>query len=153
MTMRTLACLALTLLLGLPLSAAPAELAKRTLTIHGQQLVVEVASTPETRATGLMRRFSLQTDHGMLFVFEMPQALAFWMKDTYIPLSIAFVDARGRIVEHRGHASAGRIDPLVQGPRALCDRDAAGLVFRQGDRCGRRRRGVGRSRSLNACHF
>lgn len=98
MTMRTLACLALALLLGLPLSAASAELPKRTLTIHGQQLVVEVASTPETRATGLMHRFSLQTDHGMLFVFEMPQALAFWMKDTYIPLSIAFVDARGRIV-------------------------------------------------------
>jgi uncharacterized membrane protein (UPF0127 family) len=96
--MRTLAGLALALLLGLPFSAASAELAKRTLTIHGQQLVVEVASTPETRATGLMNRFSLQTDHGMLFVFEMPQAQAFWMKDTYIPLSIAFVDARGRIL-------------------------------------------------------
>ena len=96
--MRTLAGLALALLLGLPFSAASAELAKRTLTIHGQQLVVEVASTPETRATGLMNRFSLQTDHGMLFVFESPQPLAFYMKNTYVPLSIAFVDSRGKIL-------------------------------------------------------
>jgi uncharacterized membrane protein (UPF0127 family) len=34
----------------------------------------------------------------MLFVFEAPQPLSFWMKDTYVPLSIAFVDTRGRIV-------------------------------------------------------
>jgi uncharacterized membrane protein (UPF0127 family) len=84
--------------LAMPLSATPAELASRTLTIRDQKLVVEVASTPETRATGLMNRFSLRQDHGMLFVFEAPQPLAFYMKNTYIPLSIAFVDARGRIL-------------------------------------------------------
>ena len=70
----------------------------RTLVIGGHRLTVEVAATPETRATGLMNRFSLQPDHGMLFVFEAPQPLSFWMKDTYVPLSIAFVDTRGRIV-------------------------------------------------------
>ena len=84
--------------LAMPLSAAPAELPSRTLTIRDQKLVVEVASTPETRATGLMNRFSLRQDHGMLFVFEAPQPLAFYMKNTYIPLSIAFVDAQGRIL-------------------------------------------------------
>ena len=81
-----------------PLGAAPADPPSRTLTIRGQTLVVEVASTPETRATGLMNRFSLRQDHGMLFVFEAPQPLAFYMKNTYIPLSIAFVDANGRIL-------------------------------------------------------
>ncbi len=45
-----------------------------------------------------MRRFSLRPDHGMLFVFDAPQPLAFWMKDTYIPLSIAFIGADGRIL-------------------------------------------------------
>jgi len=45
-----------------------------------------------------MNRFSLQPDHGMLFVFDQPQRLAFWMKNTYIPLSIAFVDAGGAII-------------------------------------------------------
>jgi uncharacterized membrane protein (UPF0127 family) len=45
-----------------------------------------------------MYRFSLQPDHGMLFVFAKPQVLAFWMKNTYVPLSIAFIDSEGRIL-------------------------------------------------------
>jgi uncharacterized membrane protein (UPF0127 family) len=85
-------------LLAFPLLAASAGLAQRTLEIGENKLVVEVASTPATRETGLMNRFSLQPDHGMLFVFEAPQPLAFWMKNTYIPLSIAFVDRNGRIL-------------------------------------------------------
>lgn len=95
---RLLASLLLPFLMGVPLVAASAGLPTRTLTIGGNALTVEVAATPESRATGLMNRFSLQTDHGMLFVFEAPQPLAFWMKNTYVPLSIAFVDRNGRIV-------------------------------------------------------
>lgn len=96
--MRILASLLLAILPIVPLRAACAELPTRTLTIGGHKLTVEVASTPQALQTGLMNRFSLQPDHGMLFVFGRPQPLAFWMKDTYIPLSIAFVDARGRII-------------------------------------------------------
>ena len=80
------------------LVAAAADLPQRTLTIGDNKLIVEVAATPQTRETGLMNRFSLQQDHGMLFVFEAPQPLAFWMKNTYIPLSVAFVDRSGRIL-------------------------------------------------------
>ena len=86
------------LLLGATLAAAAADLPQRTLTIGENKLIVEVAATPQSRETGLMNRFSLQQDHGMLFVFEVPQPLAFWMKNTYIPLSIAFVDRNGRIL-------------------------------------------------------
>ena len=87
------------LLLVIPVLAMAANDAPtRTLTIRDQKLEVEIASTPQTRALGLMNRFSLRTDHGMLFVFETPQPLAFYMKNTYVPLSIAFVDARGRIL-------------------------------------------------------
>ena len=75
-----------------------ADLPTRTLTIDGNAFTVEVAATPETRERGLMNRFSLQPDHGMLFVFESPQPLAFWMKNTYVALSIAFVAANGRIL-------------------------------------------------------
>jgi uncharacterized membrane protein (UPF0127 family) len=85
-------------LLALPFLATAADLPLRTLSVRDQKLVVEVAATPESRETGLMKRFSLRRDHGMLFVFEVPQPLAFYMRNTYIPLSIAFVDARGRIV-------------------------------------------------------
>ena len=94
---RSIQALIAAFLLAVPVVASSADLPTRTLTIRDQKLTVEVASTPETRATGLMNRFSLRTDYGMLFVFEAPQPLAFYMKNTYIPLSIAFVDARGRI--------------------------------------------------------
>ena len=96
-------CRSCLLVLGLCLvtdgGALGAELRTRTLTIGTtQKAVVEVADTPDVRATGLMNRFALQPDHGMLFVFDRPQPLAFWMKNTYIPLSIAFVDAGGNIL-------------------------------------------------------
>jgi uncharacterized protein len=68
------------------------------LTINGYRLTAEVATTVAARTVGLMRRFSLRPDHGMLFVFDAPQPLAFWMKDTYVPLSIAFIGADGRIL-------------------------------------------------------
>ncbi len=75
-----------------------AELPTVELKIGGHRLVAEVAATTETRTTGLMYRFSLQPDHGMLFVFDAPQPLAFWMRNTYVPLSIAYIDTNGRIL-------------------------------------------------------
>jgi uncharacterized protein len=68
------------------------------LSINGHRLVAEVAATTDTRTTGLMHRFSLKPDHGMLFVFSVPQPLAFWMKNTFVPLSIAFIGADGKII-------------------------------------------------------
>jgi uncharacterized protein len=78
--------------------AIAAQLPIVELAINGHKLVAEVATTDEARMTGLMHRFSLQRDHGMLFVFKEPQPLAFWMKNTYVPLSIAFINGDGKIV-------------------------------------------------------
>lgn len=80
------------------MSAAAADLPTTTLTIGSHKLIAEVAVSPEQRALGLMNRFSLKPDHGMLFVFERVEPLAFWMKNTFIPLSIAFIAPDGRIV-------------------------------------------------------
>jgi uncharacterized membrane protein (UPF0127 family) len=66
--------------------------------IAGHTVVAEVASTSEQRATGLMYRFSLPPENGMLFVFPAARPLSFWMRNTYVPLSIAFIAADGRII-------------------------------------------------------
>ena len=68
------------------------------LTVGGEQFDVELAVTAEQRRQGLMFREQLGEREGMLFVFEEEQAVSFWMRDTPLPLSIAFIDARGVIV-------------------------------------------------------
>lgn len=70
-------------------------------TSAGERVPVEVdiADTDAERQTGLMGQNVLPENAGMLFVFEGEQTLSFWMKDTLIPLSIAYIDAEGRIVD------------------------------------------------------
>ena len=67
-------------------------------TVAGEAFDVELAATPEQRRQGLMFRERLGEREGMLFVFEEEQPVSFWMRDTPLPLSIAFIDARGVIV-------------------------------------------------------
>jgi len=74
------------------------------LTISGHAVTAEVAKTPEQRERGLMYRFTLPNGRGMLFVFDQPQQLSFWMKNTPAPLSIAFIDAHGTILNIRDMA-------------------------------------------------
>lgn len=64
-----------------------------------KEIWVEVAQTPEERARGLMGREHLGPDEGMLFIFEKEDYHSFWMKDTRIPLSLAFIDKQGRILK------------------------------------------------------
>ncbi len=68
-------------------------------TIAGEELLVEIADTPETRQRGLMHRTELEERHGMLFVFEESAMRTFWMRDTPLPLSIAYIDERWVIRE------------------------------------------------------
>ena len=62
------------------------------------QIDAQVAATPKQREIGLMFRQDMATHEGMLFVFEQPQQQCFWMKNTLLPLTAAFVDEDGTIV-------------------------------------------------------
>ncbi|HVS57359.1 MAG TPA: DUF192 domain-containing protein [Casimicrobiaceae bacterium] len=96
--MKLLLACSLAVLMALSSPASGEELPTVQLSIKGHRLAAETAATTATRTVGLMHRFSLKPDHGMLFVFDAPQPLAFWMKNTFVPLSIAFIGADGRIL-------------------------------------------------------
>jgi len=74
------------------------------------ELEVEMAFTPEQRALGLMNRQSLGDDCGMLFVFEEDADGGFWMKNTLIPLDIAYLDSNATVV------SIKRMEPCEADP-------------------------------------
>ena len=67
--------------------------------VAGIELEVELATTFEEQGLGLMYRDKLEENGGMLFVYPRESFLSFWMKDTRIPLSIAFIKADGRIIQ------------------------------------------------------
>lgn len=78
--------------------AQAAQLPVARLAIGTHHLTAEVAATDATRSRGLMFRDALAHNHGMLFVFDREDAPCFWMKNTLIPLSIAFIDRQGYII-------------------------------------------------------
>ena len=69
---------------------------KLTAGIH--VITAEIASTPQSRMIGLMMRERLAPNHGMVFVFDDKSQHCFWMRNTVIPLSIAFIDDDGTVV-------------------------------------------------------
>ena len=92
-----------TLTLALLLAASPALAQQPPLpTVElgaGMHLIrAELAATDATRSLGLMHRTSLAANGGMLFAFDAPGAYCMWMKNTPLPLSVAFIDAAGAIV-------------------------------------------------------
>ncbi|MCU0897110.1 MAG: DUF192 domain-containing protein [Burkholderiales bacterium] len=89
--------LAASVLLALP-AVVHAQLPQVQLNAGIHVIRAEVANTPESRMKGLMFRKTLGTSDGMLFVFDEPQRQCMWMRNTYVPLSVAFIDANGAIL-------------------------------------------------------
>ena len=88
----------LLIFLSVKTMACPIELPVAAISINGHPLTVELAGTPTARACGLSHRNKLSDNQGMLFIFPARELRTFWMKDTRIPLSIAFLDDSGRIL-------------------------------------------------------
>lgn len=84
------------------LSCSSKKLTVKTITITRTDgttidVLAEIAKTPEERNHGFMERKNIPDGTGMIFIFEKDQILSFWMKNTPHPLSIAYIDARGKI--------------------------------------------------------
>ena len=94
---RRLAALCLLLAAACAHGPEPQRLDKVQIELGGRKLAVEAACTPQQREMGMMYRQTLKPDEGMLFVFPHDEELDFYMKNTYVPLSIAFIKSNGVI--------------------------------------------------------
>lgn len=97
----TLHCFTAALIMALAFTAlaCPVENEEIALSISGHALIAEVATSQAGHQCGLAFRQHLPADRGMLFVYPHEQVLRFWMKDTHIDLSIAYLDSDGSILE------------------------------------------------------
>lgn len=76
------------------------------------RLTVELADTPKRREIGMMCRTAIAPDRGMLFDFQSPQPVAFWMRNTLIPLDMVFIDGQGQV-----YSIVRNAEPLTDTPR------------------------------------
>ena len=101
------------------LERSPAGLEQVALTILSagktHRFTVEVAASPEQQKTGMMNRNSLAPDRGMIFPYDPPQPVAFWMKNTLIPLDMIFIAPGGKILRIEASAVPLSLDPVPSG--------------------------------------
>jgi hypothetical protein len=100
---------------------------------------VWTAADDRSRAQGLMRVRELPPDRGMLFVFEQPRVLSFWMKDTYLSLDLVFIAPDGKVLNIARNARPLSLDPIESdGPATAVLEVLAGtadkIALKPGDR-------------------
>ena len=110
---------------------SPAGLEQVPLTIttaagKTHKFIVEVARTPEQQTYGLMNRQSMEPNHGMIFPYDPPQPVGFWMKDTLIPLDMIFISPGGRILRIEENTVPLSLDPVVSGEAVEAVLEVAG---------------------------
>ena len=113
------------------------ELPTQTVMLKGKPFVLEIADDDRETETGLMYRQSMPADHGMLFVFAQVQPRNFWMKNTLIPLDIAYLDSTATVVnveqmyplDETGVRSAGPMKYAIE----LNQGTAARIGLQRGD--------------------
>lgn len=124
---------------GRPQTGLPRESLTVQTTRGPVTLDVQVAADDRTRETGLMFVRSMPQNVGMLFDFQSPREVAFWMHNTYIPLDLLFVDGNGRILNIAANAQTCNDNPIPSAgaARAVIELNAgaaARLGIRPGDR-------------------
>jgi uncharacterized membrane protein (UPF0127 family) len=126
-----------------PLGPSPAGLEQAPLTIHSgsatHRFTVEVARTPDQQEMGLMNRPSIPPDRGMIFPYDPPAAVAFWMKNTLAPLDMIFIRADGMIARIAAQTVPLSLDQVPSGEPVAAVLEIAGgrsaeLGIKAGDR-------------------
>jgi hypothetical protein len=111
--------LILALVLGMAAQLAAAACAEDRVKISGDwgqaTFTVEIADTPATRAQGLMYVETMPRMAGMLFVYDRPQPVSFWMKNTMISLDMIFASPQGKILRVHENAIPGDLTPIPGG--------------------------------------
>jgi uncharacterized membrane protein (UPF0127 family) len=122
--------------------SAQSGLKQVPLTIHSTsgdyRFIVEIAASPAEQEQGLMFRRSLAPDRGMIFPYDPPQEVGFWMKNTLIPLDMVFIRADGTIARI-AHATPLSLDTVPSGEPVAAVLEIAGgraaeLAIHAGDR-------------------
>ena len=113
------------------------------LKIRGHEIRAELAHTEATRRQGLMHRERLAENGGMIFVYPVPEMTAMWMKNTPVPLSVAFIDARGRILNIEDMQPFTEDAHASRGPAAYSLEMNKGWFARRGIKAGDRVEGLG----------
>jgi len=126
-----------------PLERSAAGLDQVQLTIassSGQHhFTTEVARTPEEQAQGLMFRNSVAPDRGMIFPYEPPVQVSFWMKNTLVPLDMVFIGPDGKIGRIAANTVPMSLDPVpsidpVSAVLEIAGGRAAELGIKEGDK-------------------
>lgn len=102
----------LTILISVLITQAQARphYEKKEFTLAGQKIILEIADTDERRRHGLMFKRFMKENEGMIFYFDSEQRLAFWMRNTVIPLSIGFFDSAFKLVDIQEMEPASPMD-------------------------------------------
>lgn len=115
------------------------------LTAGFHRIEAEVAHTPETRARGLMHRREMAPQRGMLFVFTHDERHCMWMRNTFLPLAVAFMDESGRITNIEEMQPRTEVNHCAARPARYALEMNAGWFARRGIKPGDVIGGIGRA--------
>lgn len=121
---------------------ASAQMPIVELTVGMYRVEAELAHLPAARATGLMHRPSMPVNHGMVFVFAEDSQHCMWMRNTLLPLSVAFLDAQGRILNIEDMQPQTDDSHCAVAPARFALEMNQGWFVERGIKAGQRVRGV-----------
>ena len=117
---------------AVPAAMAASAADRVTIDANGHRILAEVADTPDARDRGLMFRTAMPADHGMLFVYPNDARHCMWMRNTYVPLSVAFLDEHGRVINTDEMVPRTDTSHCAAGPARFVLEMPAGWFLRHG---------------------